>query len=166
MQIFPFHFPLPVQRPCKEKILTENLKILYSDLHLFMPHPDFPYIRLSHSIAEPLQRKKKIVFQRLFGSHFSLLQQWGIRVMASPEFWFNSLWLFFLFNISFIQLHPVGQHFPFHFDLFINRKSYTTGDLLTCKTHKSRALPRQEQQWHYSSATEPIWVLGCYLVHF
>lgn len=62
-----------------------------------MPQPDFSYIRLSHSFAEPLQRKKKIrvLFSILKSQVFYVTATW---IMASPEFLFNFLWLsWFLF---------------------------------------------------------------------
>lgn len=88
-----------------------------------MPHPDFSYIRLSHSLAEPLQRKKKIWFFFSTFVQVSVFSVTAMQVIASPESWFNSLWLLSLF-LSF-------------FSFF----------LLTCKTHNRKALPKQRQQW-------------------
>lgn len=58
-----------------------------------MPQPDFSYIRLSHSLAEPLQRKKKnwdFFFQYSSLSLF-MLQQHGL--WLHQNFLLNVLWL-------------------------------------------------------------------------
>lgn len=96
-----------------------------------MPQPDFSYIRLSHSLPEPLKRKKKIrALFSILKSQFFMLQQHGL--WLHQNFYFISCdFPHFLFSISFIQQHPYATYTGLSLGLPGNIFPGATGSLET-----------------------------------
>lgn len=68
-----------------------------------MPQPDFSYIRLSHSLAEPLQRKKKM--RAFFNTQVSIFYV-TITWIHQNFYLISCDFPGFLLSIYFIQQHP------------------------------------------------------------